>query len=422
MVMRKSLSLAGVVLCIFAVLGAGPAFGDWEFLGLGEREVSVIELHDGFLFAGTDAGIYKKDITSEGSLWSFMGLGDESVEALLVFSPDTMLVAVYAPIMEGDTISLYRTTDGGANWLPFQNGFGGEFEGGHQVMSLARMPNQSDTLFATGYAVIARSLNGGQSWEVVWGGWAGFAVGIVFIAVDANDHSIVWAGGENGFFAPWYFKSDDYGVNWSVNLPEVGGDNRCHDIAIEPGNSNHAIIPMEGRIIKTVNGGDDWSTLFINDFYLYGIEMHPLRHENLYVCGYQLGYPLTLFYSRDSGQTWNQITENTHAQNGARDILIVADSTEAELYFATFKGIYKYTDTLEYICGDANADGTVNVSDAVRIINYVFAGGDPPEPMVAGDCNCDGEVNVSDAVWIINYVFVGGNNPCDTDGDGEPDC
>jgi hypothetical protein len=73
-------------------------------------------------------------------------------------------------------------------------------------------------------------------------------------------------------------------------------------------------------------------------------------------------------------------------------------------------------------CGDANANGTVNVSDAVYIINYIFAGGYPPDPMDAADVNCDETVNVSDAVWIINYIFVGGNQPCDTDGDGVQDC
>ena len=73
-------------------------------------------------------------------------------------------------------------------------------------------------------------------------------------------------------------------------------------------------------------------------------------------------------------------------------------------------------------CGDANNDSAVNVSDAVHIINYVFIGGDPPEPYQAGDTNCDAAVNVSDAVWIINYVFIGGYNPCDPDGDEIPDC
>jgi plastocyanin len=75
-----------------------------------------------------------------------------------------------------------------------------------------------------------------------------------------------------------------------------------------------------------------------------------------------------------------------------------------------------------YLCGDANSDSNVNVSDAVQIINYVFIGGAAPDPLAAGDANCDGNVNVSDAVWVINYVFIGGNAPCDTDGDDVPDC
>lgn len=79
-------------------------------------------------------------------------------------------------------------------------------------------------------------------------------------------------------------------------------------------------------------------------------------------------------------------------------------------------------DVCDYICGDANSDESINVSDAVKIINYVFTGGEAPDPFASGDANCDGDVNVSDAVKIINYVFVGGNAPCDTDGDGQPDC
>jgi hypothetical protein len=72
--------------------------------------------------------------------------------------------------------------------------------------------------------------------------------------------------------------------------------------------------------------------------------------------------------------------------------------------------------------GDTNNDGSVNISDAVQIINYVFISGPPPLPHESGDTNCDGSVNVSDAVWIVNYVFIGGNAPGDIDGDGEEDC
>ncbi len=33
----------------------------------------------------------------------------------------------------------------------------------------------------------------------------------------------------------------------------------------------------------------------------------------------------------------------------------------------------------EYVCGDANVEGLLNVSDAVFRINYVFAGGPTPD-------------------------------------------
>jgi len=66
----------------------------------------------------------------------------------------------------------------------------------------------------------------------------------------------------------------------------------------------------------------------------------------------------------------------------------------------------------DWIVGDANYSHTINVADAVWIINFVFSGGDPPMPVLAaGDANCTFSVNVADAVWIINYVFAGGDPP-----------
>ncbi len=66
----------------------------------------------------------------------------------------------------------------------------------------------------------------------------------------------------------------------------------------------------------------------------------------------------------------------------------------------------------DYICGDANCDGTSNVGDAVYLIAYVFKAGPAPDPLEAGDANCDGQVNVGDAVYLIAYVFKGGPEPC----------
>ncbi len=64
-----------------------------------------------------------------------------------------------------------------------------------------------------------------------------------------------------------------------------------------------------------------------------------------------------------------------------------------------------------YVCGDANGDKSVDIADAVYIINYVFRGGPPPDPIQSGDANLDFSVNVGDAVYIINFVFKGGPAP-----------
>jgi hypothetical protein len=88
------------------------------------------------------------------------------------------------------------------------------------------------------------------------------------------------------------------------------------------------------------------------------------------------------------------------------------------------KGVYDmdYDLSLMTGCGDANGDGTVNVSDAVFIINYLYVEGMVPTPLRIGDVNCNGDVDISDVIYIINYVFIGGYPPCDIDGSGNPDC
>jgi agmatine deiminase len=66
-----------------------------------------------------------------------------------------------------------------------------------------------------------------------------------------------------------------------------------------------------------------------------------------------------------------------------------------------------------YTCGDASGDGTVNISDAVSLIAYIFSGGPAPSPLLVGNANCDLAVNISDAVYLIAYIFSGGPAPCE---------
>jgi len=67
--------------------------------------------------------------------------------------------------------------------------------------------------------------------------------------------------------------------------------------------------------------------------------------------------------------------------------------------------------TGDFVCGDANNDGELNVGDAVYIMYYVFRGGPAPEPFSSGDADGDCTCTIADAVYLINTIFTSGPLP-----------
>ncbi|MGB5105403.1 MAG: FG-GAP-like repeat-containing protein [Candidatus Zixiibacteriota bacterium] len=84
---------------------------------------------------------------------------------------------------------------------------------------------------------------------------------------------------------------------------------------------------------------------------------------------------------------------------------------DQDLVFATENSrrlaIHLNCNAPNYLLGDCNDDKKVNISDAVFLLNYIFAGGPAPDPRLRGDINGDSLVNISDVVRIINYLFMG---------------
>lgn len=75
----------------------------------------------------------------------------------------------------------------------------------------------------------------------------------------------------------------------------------------------------------------------------------------------------------------------------------------------------------DYICGDADGSGDVDVDDVVIMLQCIFVDclGTPIEQL---DTDCSGDFDIDDVVYLILYIFAGGNAPCDIDGDSVPDC
>jgi hypothetical protein len=69
--------------------------------------------------------------------------------------------------------------------------------------------------------------------------------------------------------------------------------------------------------------------------------------------------------------------------------------------------------------GDSNADGNLDLSDAVRVLGYLFLGEATPTCLDACDSNDDGNLDLSDPVYALGFLFLGGAAPPDP---GPVDC
>ena len=66
----------------------------------------------------------------------------------------------------------------------------------------------------------------------------------------------------------------------------------------------------------------------------------------------------------------------------------------------------------DFVPGDADQSGAVDIDDVVYLINYLFLGGPAPIPVEeAGDADGSGVVDIDDATYLVNYIFLGGPPP-----------
>ena len=324
--------------------------GEWLSLGLRDRAVRRLAIVGSQLYAGTDNGIYRASLGSSAPEWIALGPASRAIEALLVLSPDTILTAVALTGTGSDTVALFRTTDGGQAWRPYQNGFGGETEA-KRVLAMAEVTGESSALLATGYAaVVAKSDDTGSDWRVVWGGWQLGAAGTHFIVLDSGRLGSVWAGGEDGYFQPFLLHSEDFGETWHEIRINVTGDNAHYSLAIDPLNSGVVFTGMEGRVVKSADGGQTWeSVLQPNDYpYFYGLGSSRAHHRRVYAAGARQGLAtdlreLRLYVTNDAGASWQSSAADS-VRAGVRGLLVWSPPASVErVLLATGQGIWQFT-------------------------------------------------------------------------------
>ena len=101
--------------------------------------------------------------------------------------------------------------------------------------------------------------------------------------------------------------------------------------------------------------------------------------------------------------------ENVWAGVNQQSVPLYTPSNEsAELYKAADQWMYFYIPMeSDFIPGDVNGDGSVDINDVTALIAYVLTGDATGIDLRAADVNNDEEVDINDVTTLINYVLTG---------------
>ena len=66
---------------------------------------------------------------------------------------------------------------------------------------------------------------------------------------------------------------------------------------------------------------------------------------------------------------------------------------------------------IDFIRGDSNGDGEVNISDAQHCLQWLFLAGSEPECLAAADTNDDEGIDITDPIRTLEFLFLAGEEP-----------
>jgi photosystem II stability/assembly factor-like uncharacterized protein len=303
------------------------------------------------VYAGLNDGrLYKT--TDRGQHWQLSSTGlsspnfDHPAQALAVdpFAPDVLL---YSRMHEYD-VSVYRSTDGGANWSSIE--IAPELGGGF-VSDIAFSRQVSGTVHATMMGPpLIRSDDGGLTWTAVCtdvgdgiyslgleplgeipvylGGWASgtyrshdggrsferategiAALWPLDVATSAGHPETVYTAVDR----PGAFKSDDLGHSWRlVHLPW----NQALSVAVDPQDFRRAYVGSV-TVFRTADGGETWdaAAMPVGSLMLFQVTVNPLSPTVIFAGGQVLGENNVwmdqnrgiVLRGSDYGASWSQL-------------------------------------------------------------------------------------------------------------------
>ncbi|AZQ63824.1 hypothetical protein EI427_16800 [Flammeovirga pectinis] len=250
------------------------------------NEIVYSRANTEIVYAGTDVGVVKS--LDAGLTWSYTGLRrskpNHYSEDQWVDLANTSSDVVYATVKEGASYKLYKTTDGGVNWVEMYSSI-------HRIWDMRVKPNDSNTIYileqssATGWINFKRSTDGGVVFNTVSNGFPSNSNNNTHRArlatTPANNNVVYIAIGYNGGGVEdkiSFFKSSDSGLSFTkkccgnsntpleyANGPSDFTYETCHlsqlswNFAFTVSETNEDVIACAANKLKiSEDGGETW--------------------------------------------------------------------------------------------------------------------------------------------------------------------
>jgi photosystem II stability/assembly factor-like uncharacterized protein len=239
-------------------------------------------------------------------------------------------------VLLGTEIGLYRSVDGGKTWQEIIGEKLGTVE--LSVISSVAIDAYDPLVFyviksQTTYPenILWKTADGGNTWHQISGGWPEGRV--QSIVADPITSGVLYATAQQGSLPnAGIFKSLDGGETWSQVLSSADD---FYKVCINPINPQDVLVAAGDGILRTQNGGTDWSLIDtgISTYNsITAINVNPNDPALLY-----FGNKFGISRSTDSGANWMKINRGLTAQKIHN--LAYAQGTHT-LYASTESGGY----------------------------------------------------------------------------------
>jgi photosystem II stability/assembly factor-like uncharacterized protein len=232
---------------IFKTTDGGNAWAPFADLD-GAQAVAIDPSNPSVVYASSIASARKT--TDGGATWSEIHPNPAKLSGARALAIDPSHPStVYAVLAAADGLS--KSTDGGSTFSLINAGLPYDFYYGFASTALAIDPSAPSNLFASTYEV-ARSTNGGASWEPVTTGFPIYYA--TALAVDPSQSAFVYAATGQGLF-----RSSDGGSGWE-RLENGLPTSWFMDVVVDPWKSENVYVASgDSGVFKSSDRGKNWT-------------------------------------------------------------------------------------------------------------------------------------------------------------------